>query len=320
MTNPVLRIQITGDQAGSRLDQALSDVLPDRSRSQIQQWIRDGRVRIDNAVPRQRDKLVGNELVEIEVPEPVEERWQPEAIPLNIVFEDESILVIDKPAGLVVHPGAGNSRGTLLNALLSHAPSLQCLPRAGIVHRIDKNTSGLLVVAKTEGARLNLIDQLQAHTLEREYLAVVCGMMVAGGTVDEPVGRHPRDRTRMAVTVKGKPAVTHYRVKEKYRAHVLITVNLETGRTHQIRVHMTHIHHPLVGDPVYGGRLRLPSDCSDALKQALRCFKRQALHARRLGLIHPESGAARHWQSPVPEDLAGLIETLRQDKHDSRND
>ncbi|GMR17799.1 MAG: 23S rRNA pseudouridine(1911/1915/1917) synthase RluD [Gammaproteobacteria bacterium] len=320
MTNPVLRIQITGDQAGIRLDQALSDVLPDRSRSQIQQWIRDGRVRIDNAVPRQRDKLAGNELVEIEVPESVEERWQPEAIPLNIVFEDESILVIDKPAGLVVHPGAGNPRGTLLNALLSHAPSLQRLPRAGIVHRIDKDTSGLLVVAKTERARLNLIDQLQAHTLEREYLAVVCGMMVAGGTVDEPVGRHPHDRTRMAVTVKGKPAVTHYRVKEKYRAHVLITVNLETGRTHQIRVHMTHIHHPLVGDPVYGGRLRLPSDCSDSLKQALRCFKRQALHARRLGLIHPESGAARHWQSPVPEDLAGLIETLRQDKRASRND
>lgn len=316
MTNPVLRIQITGDQAGIRLDQALSDVLPDRSRSQIQQWIRDGRVHIDNAVPRQRDKLAGNELVEIEVPELVEERWQPEAIPLNIVFEDESILVIDKPTGLVVHPGAGNPQGTLLNALLNHAPSLQGLPRAGIVHRIDKGTSGLLVVAKTEGARLNLIDQLQAHTLEREYLAVVYGMMVAGGTVDEPVGRHPRDRKRMAVTVKGKPAVTHYRVKEKYRAHVLLTVNLETGRTHQIRVHMTYIHHPLVGDPVYGGRLRLPSDCSDALKQALRCFKRQALHAQRLGLIHPESGAARHWQSPVPEDLAGLIETLRRDEHD----
>ena len=314
MANQILHVQITEDQAGVRLDQALSDLLPDRSRSQIQQWIRDGRVRINDQVPRQRDKLAGSELVEIDVPEPVEDRWQAEAIPLNVVFEDDTILIIDKPAGLVVHPGAGNPQGTLLNALLNHTPLLQSLPRAGIVHRIDKDTSGLLVVAKTEAARLDLIDQLQAHTLEREYLAVVRGLMVAGGTIDEPVGRHPHDRTRMTVTAKGKQAVTHYRVKEKYRAHVLITVNLETGRTHQIRVHMAHIHHPLVGDPVYGGRFRLPPNCSDGLRQALSAFKRQALHAQRLGLIHPESGVARQWESPVPEDLTRLIEALRQDK------
>ncbi|MDH5648871.1 MAG: 23S rRNA pseudouridine(1911/1915/1917) synthase RluD, partial [Gammaproteobacteria bacterium] len=273
--------------------------------------------RIGNEIPRQRDKMSGTEQVEIDVPELIEERWQPEVIDLNVVYEDEVLLVIEKPAGLVVHPGAGNTQGTLLNALLSHAPALQALARAGIVHRLDKETSGLLVVAKTEGARLDLIEQLQSRSLKREYLAVVCGQMVAGGTVDEPIGRHPKDRKRMTVTTKGKPAITHYRVEEKYRAHTLVQVNLATGRTHQIRVHMAYIHHPLVGDPVYGGRLKLPVKCSEELKQVLRNFKRQALHARRLGLVHPESGETMQWQSPIPADLQQLIESLRRDTQEN---
>ena len=314
MDQQILQIQLHPQQAGERLDQALSDLLPDRSRSQIQQWIKDGQVSINGKIPRQRDKVAGNETVEIMLPEIVEQRWQPESIPLNIVFEDEALLVIDKPAGLVVHPGAGNQTGTLLNALLDHHSPLQALARGGIVHRLDKDTAGLLVVAKTEAARLNLVKQLQARSLKREYIAVVNGLMVAGATVDAPIGRHPRDRLRMAVSNKGKPAVTHYRVQEKYRAHTLIQATLESGRTHQIRVHMAHVHHPLLGDPVYGGRLKLPAKCSDELKDMLRRFKRQALHARRLGLTHPQSGEFLQWESPIAADLAEVINVLRSDK------
>lgn len=299
--------------AGSRVDQALAELLPGRSRAQIQQWIRDGLVRIGTLLPRQRDKVSGGESVEIDVPEPQDNRWRAQSIALEILYEDETLLVVNKPAGLVVHPGAGNSEGTLLNALISHAPQLRTLARAGIVHRLDKETSGLLVVAKTEAARLNLIDQLQARTVTREYLAVVSGVMVAGGTVDAPVGRHPRHRIRMAVIERGKPAVTHYRVQARYRAHTLVRLRLETGRTHQIRVHMAYIHYPLVGDTLYGGRMHVPAGCSKELRDVLRGFRRQALHASKLGLLHPEDGRALAWEAPLPQDMQQLIGALERD-------
>ncbi len=318
MGNHTVKIGITEEQANMRLDQALSVLLRDRSRSQIQEWIRAGRVRLDGALPRQRDRVAAGQHVEIEIPEPPENDWKAQSIPLDIIHEDETLLVVNKPAGLVVHPGAGNIEGTLLNALLAHAPQLGGLARAGIVHRLDKDTTGLLVVAKTEGARLDLIEQLQRRGLAREYLAIVNGVMISGGTVEAPLGRHPRERTRMAVTGRGKPAVTHYRIKAKYRAHTLLQVHLETGRTHQIRVHMAHIRHPILGDSVYGGRLQLPAAATERFKEALRGFKRQALHALKLGLIHPVTGEAVQWESPVPEDLQALIQALEEDRETHR--
>ncbi len=308
-----LTLRIPPEYAGQRLDQVLARLLPDHSRSQIQQWIEAGAVLLDNAPPRRRDKVVGGEVVEIQVPAAPILHWEAEDIPLDIVHEDEDILVLNKPAGLVVHPAVGNYTGTLVNALLQHAPSLASLPRAGIVHRLDKETSGLLVVAKTERARLDLIEQLRTRTLEREYLAIVTGVLVAGGTVEAPIGRHPRERTRMAVTSAGKPAVSHYRIKARYRAHTLLQVKLESGRTHQIRVHMAHLRHPIVGDPVYGGRPHLPAGASETLKRALQGFKRQALHATRLGLVHPATGEEMTWSAPPPADMAALITALAED-------
>ena len=234
-------------------------------------------------------------------------------MPLEILYEDSALIVLNKPPGLVVHPGAGNREGTLVNALLHHAPELANVPRAGVVHRLDKDTSGLLVVARTLAAHTHLVAQLQARTVKREYFAIVAGVMTAGGTIEAPVGRHPSERTRMAVVVGGREAVTHYRVLERFRGHTYVRVNLETGRTHQIRVHMAHLHYPLVGDPTYGGRLRLPADSSSTLREALRHFKRQALHAGVLGLIHPESGAALQWDAPLPADMQQLLEALRSD-------
>ncbi len=307
----VLRIPL--EYAGQRLDQALARLLPDHSRSQIQQWIEAGAVLLDRAPPRQRDKVAGGEVVEIQVPAAPILRWEAEDIPLDIVHEDAEILVLNKPAGMVVHPAVGNYAGTLVNALLQHAPSLATLPRAGIVHRLDKDTSGLLVVAKTERARLDLIEQLRTRTLEREYLAIVTGVLVAGGTIEAPIGRHPRERTRMAVTENGKPAVSHYRAKARYRAHTLLQVKLESGRTHQIRVHMAHLRHPVVGDPVYGGRAHLPAGASETLKRALQGFKRQALHATRLGLVHPATGEQVAWTAPPPADMADLMAVLAED-------
>jgi 23S rRNA pseudouridine1911/1915/1917 synthase len=306
-------LEIPPDCAGQRLDQALTGLFPDYSRAQIQQWIRDGRVRLNDAPLRGRDKVKGGERISVSVPEAVEAPWQAQDIPLEILFEDEEMLVINKPAGLVVHPGAGNAEGTLLNALIHYAPELKTLARAGIVHRLDKETSGLLVVARTDRARLSLIEQLQERSVAREYLAVVCGVLVSGGTVDAPIGRHPTQRTRMAVTSQGRPAVSHYRVVTRYRAHTLVRVSLESGRTHQIRVHMAHVHYPVVGDPVYGGRLKLPAGCSDALAAALRGFRRQALHATRLGLIHPVTGEELSWARPMPEDMQTLVDELARD-------
>lgn len=313
MSESLLTLVLPPDVAGQRLDQALARVLPQYSRARLQQWIDEARVTANGRVPRRSDRVAGGEQIEIRVVEVPAGDWQAEAIPLRIVYEDDALLVIDKPAGLVVHPGAGNPEGTLLNALLHHTPALNTLPRAGIVHRIDKETTGLLVVAKTEPARLDLMRQLKARTLSREYLALVQGIVIAGGTVDAPIARHAQTRTRMAVSERGKPAVSHYRVEKKFRAHTLLRVKLESGRTHQIRVHMAHLKHPLVGDPVYGGRLHLPKGASDALVESLRAFRRQALHAARLGLVHPVSGEAMGWESPLPEDMRALIALLEKD-------
>ncbi len=324
-----LSATIPPELAGQRLDKALAKLFPDITRSRIQKWIKEGRVHIHTApavapgilppatlvrsCTSPRDKVKEGDTVEVRVPPPAESGWKAQALPLEIVHEDSELLVINKPPGLVVHPGAGNPEGTLLNALIAHAPKLAQLPRAGIVHRLDKDTSGLLVVAKTEHARQNLIGQLQEHSVEREYLAIVNGVMVAGGTVEAPIGRHRTQRTRMAVSNQGKPAVSHYRVIKKYRAHTLVQVRLESGRTHQIRVHMAHLHYPVVGDPVYGGRLKIPAGANEKLKNVLRGFKRQALHALKLSLVHPKTEKRVQWASSVPEDMSILMEALALD-------
>lgn len=307
----ILTAEIPPDLAGLRLDQALSELFPDFSRNRLQSWIKDGSALVDGSVLSPRHRIIGGEQVVLRTE--VEEITTVESqdIPLDIVYEDGSILIVDKPAGLVVHPAAGHRDGTLQNALLHHCPSLAGVPRCGIVHRIDKDTSGLLMAAKTLSAHKSLVDQLQARTVHREYLALVQGAMTGGGTVSEPIGRHPTDRKRFSVREGGKPAVTHYRLAERFPSHTLLRIKLETGRTHQIRVHMAHLHYPLVGDPVYGGRLRLPAGASDTLIAALRSFKRQALHAETLGLEHPETGEFFEWKSPLPEDFAALLEALR---------
>lgn len=299
--------------AGKRLDQALAILFPDFSRSRLQQWVKQERVTLDGVVHRSRDKLVGGEQVELNALIEDQVECRPQAIPLDLVYEDDQILVVNKPVGLVVHPAAGNPDGTLQNALLHHDPELVQLPRAGIVHRLDKDTSGLLVVARTTGAHRSLVEQLQDRAFKREYRTIVTGVMTAGGTVDEPIGRHPIHRTRMAVVFSGKPAVTHYRVIERFKAHTYLRVQLETGRTHQIRVHLAHIRYPIVGDPVYAGRLRMPGGMTDALRSELKGFRRQALHARRLGLTHPTTGEWVEWESPLPDDMEQLLAVLKRD-------
>lgn len=311
---------VPADAAGRRLDQVLGELFPDYSRNRLQEWIKAGQLTVNGRVPRARDKVWGGERVALVASEVTEVPWVGEAIPLDVVYEDDTILVINKPPGLVVHPAAGNWEGTLVNALLHHAPELAQLPRAGVVHRLDKDTSGLLVVARTLAAHKSLVEQLQARTVKREYAALVTGVMTAGGTVEAPIGRHPVDRKRMAVTEGGREAVSHYRVAERFLAHTYVKVNLETGRTHQIRVHMAYVNYPLLGDPTYGGRLRLPAGCSEALRTELQQFKRQALHAGVLGLIHPESDEEMQWQAPLPLDMQRLLEMLRDDARSrSRN-
>ena len=296
-------LTIPVDLAGMRLDQALAALFPDHSRSRLKAWLKDGRIRVDGLSPDPHRKVWGGETVELEVPPPPEvSAWLPEDIPLHIVFEDAALLVLDKPAGLVVHPGSGNWSGTLLNALLQHDPALAAVPRAGIVHRLDKDTSGLLVVAKTPAAQTELVRQLQARTVKRHYWALVHGELAGGGTVVAPIGRHPTQRTRMAVVGNGRPALTHYRVVRRFARCTLVECRLETGRTHQIRVHMAHLGHPLVGDPVYGQRR--------AGAALLDSFPRQALHAFRLGLDHPLSGAAMSWEVPMAPDFAALLTAL----------
>lgn len=309
-TSPrAVRVIVPPDCSGLRLDQCLAKVLSDYSRSRLQAWIRDGRVTVEGAAAHQRRRVWGGERIEVmPTPAPSETAQKAEAIALAIVFEDESLLVIDKPPGLVVHPGSGNWQGTMLNALLHHAPGLAALPRAGIVHRLDKDTSGLLVVAKTLQSHINLVRQLQQRTVRREYLALVHGTVAQGGRVEAPVGRHPVRRTHMAVTASGKPAVTHFDVMERYPACTLLRCRLETGRTHQIRVHLKSIGHPLVGDPVYG---RTPSAPSP-LRTLLADFPRQGLHATRLELLHPRSGERVGWESPLPADMRELLAALKR--------
>ena len=299
--------------AGLRLDQALAQLFPDYSRSRLQGWLSDGAILVDGGSRRAKDRVDGGEEIEFTVVPEVVVTSAPEPMALDIVFEDDAMLVVNKPAGLVVHPGAGNATGTLMNGLLHHVPALEALPRAGIIHRIDKDTTGLLLVAKTLPAHTVLVRALAEREISRHYIAVCNGVLTGGGTINEPIGRHPVDRTRMSVQANGKPAVTHFTVAERFRAHTAVDVKLETGRTHQIRVHFAHRRHALVGDPVYGGRLALPSGAGDGLIDELRRFRRQALHATRIHLAHPVSGDELEFVVPPPVDYQRLIEVLRAD-------
>ena len=315
----VIDLTIAPELAGRRLDSALASLLPEHSRTRIKGWIEAGAVLLDRKACKPRDVVEAGSCVRVRmtVDDAAQPQVLPEAIALNVVHEDREVLVIDKPAGLVVHPGAGNPRHTLQNALLGFDPGLAALPRAGLIHRLDKDTSGLLVVARTPQAQTSLSRQLEARTMSREYVAVCVGVMVGGGTVDEPIGRHRGDRLRMAIRGSGRRAVTHYRVLERFRAHSYLGVKLETGRTHQIRLHLSHIKYPIVGDPVYGGRFGLPRGAGQALTDALRGFRRQALHAATLGFDHPRTGKPLLLQAPVPPDFEQLLQVLREDAREA---
>lgn len=304
---------------GQRLDQAVAALFPEFSRAKLQTWIKKHQILVDGQSKRPRDPVHGGENIDVDAILEQQGEWEAQAILLDIIYEDEALLIINKPVGLVVHPAPGNHDQTLVNALLHHASQLAQVPRAGVVHRLDKNTSGLLVVAKTVQAHTELVRQLQARAFEREYAAVVSGLFIAGGTIDAPIGRDSARRKQMSVTDSGKTAITHYRVSERFRAHTLLKVTLETGRTHQIRVHMSYIHHPIVGDVAYGARLQNPKGASEELMNALRTFKRQALHARRLGLIHPVTKTFMEWEVAPPADMQKLIEILRQDLKYEKN-
>lgn len=307
-----LNAVVPPELAGCRLDQAAAQLFPDYSRERLKQWIQEGLLTLDGGAARPKDKVLGGERLAAEVHLQDETHAVAEDIALDIVHEDEHLIVINKPAGLVVHPGAGNPQGTLMNALLHHDPSLAQLPRAGIVHRLDRDTTGLMVVARNLTAHASLVDQLADKRVYREYEAVTYGNMTGGGTVDQPIDRHPHDRVRMAVVAGGRPAVTHYRVLQRFPNHTHVRVQLETGRTHQIRVHMAHIGYPLVGDPVYA-RLRFPKGASFELLEMLKGFQRQALHARRLGLEHPATGEQCLWESALPADFQALLDVLKAD-------
>ena len=309
-----LNATVADSQLGQRLDQALAELFPDYSRSRIKEWILDNRVQVnDKIINKPKEKMLGGEKIEVDALIEEDVRWEPQNIPLNIVYEDDDILVINKPRDLVVHPGAGNPDGTVLNALLYRYPEIVNVPRAGIVHRLDKDTTGLMVVAKTVPAQTHLVEALQRREITREYEAVATGRMTAGGLVNEPISRHPTKRTHMAVHPMGKPAVTHYRVMEHFRAHTRLRLRLETGRTHQIRVHMAHIHHPLIGDQLYGGRPRPLKGASEEFRETLRRFDRQALHATMLRLYHPLTGIEMEWHAPLPDDMVELIRVLKVD-------
>lgn len=302
---------------GQRFDQIAASLFPDYSRARLQEWIKAGELTVNGEVAKPKDKLVGGEQLNLVAVVTAEADWQPEPIEIDCVYEDEHILVVNKPAGLVVHPAAGNYSGTLVNALLHRCPNQAALPRAGIVHRLDKETTGLMVVAKTLPAHHNLVSQLQERSVNREYEAVAVGQFTGPGKVNAPIGRHPKQRKQMAVVPhSGKPAVTHYRVLQTYRQHAHLRLKLETGRTHQIRVHMAHINHPLVGDPLYGGRFKKPAGVGPALTQVLKSFGRQALHAAQLGLIHPKTQEYMQWSTPLPDDMQQLLSVLEEDLND----
>ncbi|MCG6118636.1 MAG: 23S rRNA pseudouridine(1911/1915/1917) synthase RluD [Aquimonas sp.] len=298
---------------GLRFDQALAEALPEFSRSRLAAWIKAGDALIEGRVGKPKDPVSGGERITLTVRLEAVEHAVPQNIALELLYEDADLLVVNKPAGLVVHPGAGNPAGTLVNALLHLDPRLEALPRAGIIHRLDKDTSGALVVARSPQAHASLVEQLSAREVQRQYECVVYGVLVAGGTVDAALDRHPVDRLRRAVVEQGKPAVTHYRVRRRFRAHTQLQVNLETGRTHQIRVHMAHIRHPLLGDPLYSGGLKLPKAASPEFIEALRGFRRQALHAERIAFAHPRGGATVEVEAPRPADLQALLDALAAD-------
>jgi len=306
-------LTIPPERAGQRLDQVLAELLNQYSRTRIKEWIDAGAVRVNGGRLRPRDKVLGGEHIEVDALLPDAVTMAPEPIALERVYEDSHVLVIDKPVGLVVHPGAGNAAGTLQNALLHFDSDLSRLPRAGIVHRLDKDTSGLMVVARTVEAHTALTRAIEAREVEREYEGVCAGVMTGGGTVEAPIGRHPVDRVRMAIRADGREAVTHYRVLQRFRGHTHVRLKLETGRTHQIRVHLAHIRYPLVGDRVYGGRLTLPRGATATLIEALRGFRRQALHAARLAFEHPVTGEPVACEAPLPADMRTLLEVLAQD-------
>ena len=306
-------LALPAEMAGLRFDQALSRALPQYSRARLQQWIAAGAVQVGGRPLRGKDRVAGGEQVHIRAPLEARTELAPEAIPVRVVLRDRAFFVIDKPAGLVVHPGAGNPRHTLQNALLALDSKLAVVPRAGLVHRLDKDTSGLLLVARTPEAHTALVAALAARQITREYLAICTGVMTAGGTVDAPIGRHRTQRTRMSVRADGRPAVTHYRVVKRFRAHTLLRVTLGTGRTHQIRVHLAHLGFPVLGDPLYGGRLRTPAGCSEALAATLRGFDRQALHAARLVFTHPSTAREIECESPLPADMRLLVRALEAD-------
>ena len=315
MAEKPLEKEIPEMLAGKRLDTALAQMFPEYSRSRLKSWILDGQVSIDDRQMRPRDIVSGGERVSLTPRPETSVTSEPEPIALDIRYEDEALMVVNKPAGLVVHPGAGNVRGTLMNGLLHHAASLETLPRAGIVHRLDKDTSGLLLVGKTLRSHTALVRALAEREISRNYLAICTGVLTGGGTIDAPIGRHPVDRRKMSIREDGKPAVTHYRVRDRFRAHTYISVQLETGRTHQIRVHFAHRRHPLLGDPVYGGRMQIPAGASPELIDSLRGFRRQALHAARLRFAHPVSGDEVDVECPPPGDFAGLLDVLTRDRN-----
>jgi len=306
---------IPDDLAGLRLDQALAELFPQHSRSRLRDWIRDQKVTVNGESRKPRDRVAGGEAIEILAPPEEQTQWIAQAMSLDIVFEDQDIIIVNKPAGLVVHPAAGNPDGTLINGLLHHAPSLDQLPRAGMIHRLDKDTSGLLCFAKTLEAHTSLVNQMQKRTIGRIYEAIVVGEMSGGGTIEAPIGRHPIHRKRQAIISSGRPARTHYRIIDRFPAHTHLKVQLDTGRTHQIRVHMAHIKHPLVGDPVYGKRMVLPKGATEELKRVLQNFKRQALHARELKLTHPQTKEELSFECDLPTDFIELINALKNDKN-----
>ena len=307
-----VQIIIPKRMEGERIDIALAKMLPEFSRSKITAWIKSGEAVINKKKFKPKDKVSGDEVIILSANQNQNTIWLAEDIPINVIFEDEDIIVLNKQFGLVTHPGSGNWSGTLANALLHYDSSLEALDRAGIVHRLDKNTSGLMVVAKNQKSQKSLVEQLQNHSVSREYSAIVYGHMISGGTINEPLGRDPNDRVKQTVLRNGRDAITHYRVIDRFKSHTHVKAILETGRTHQIRVHLSHIGYSLVGDSIYGGRVRYPKRASESLKNELLNFKRQALHSKKLTLKHPKSGELLSWKIPLPEDMIKLLNVLKE--------